>query len=87
MRPLVEAVLHCQHGWTGAFCCSALIARRDEVVRLDISSSDFPQWDRNPNTGAPTGTHGPAEAFVATQIVLHDAEHPSRLVLPVVDAF
>ncbi len=54
-------------------------------IRLNISSSDFPQWDRNSNTGAPTGTQGPAEAFVATQSVLHDAEHPSRLVLPVVD--
>ncbi|MBX3070247.1 MAG: CocE/NonD family hydrolase [Thermomicrobiales bacterium] len=52
--------------------------------RLDISSSDFPQWDRNMNTGNPTGTEGMANAVVATQIVLHDSEHPSRLVLPVV---
>ena len=55
-------------------------------IRLDISSSDFPQWDRNMNTGGPTGAEGPAEAFVATQIVMHDAEHPSRLVLPVMSA-
>lgn len=53
-------------------------------LRLDISSSDFPQWDRNMNTGNPTGTEGLSSAIVATQIVLHDADHPSRLVLPVV---
>ncbi|MGE3798531.1 MAG: CocE/NonD family hydrolase, partial [Thermomicrobiales bacterium] len=55
-------------------------------IRLNISSSDFPQWDRNMNTGAPTGTQGLAEAVVATQVILHDADHPSRLMLPVVEA-
>jgi len=53
-------------------------------IRLDISSSDFPQWDRNMNTGGPLGAEGLVESFVATQVVLHDADHPSHLVLPVV---
>jgi putative CocE/NonD family hydrolase len=53
-------------------------------IRLDLSSSDFPQWDRNMNTGGPIGKEGLAAAFVATQTVLHDADHPSHLVLPVV---
>jgi putative CocE/NonD family hydrolase len=54
-------------------------------VRLQVSSSDFPQWDRNLNTGGPLGQEGITQARVATQIVLHDADHPSRLTLWVVE--
>ncbi|CAN5885456.1 CocE/NonD family hydrolase [soil metagenome] len=53
-------------------------------IRLDVSSSDFPQWDRNMNTGGPPGHEGIVESCVATQVVLHDSDHPSHLVLPVV---
>jgi putative CocE/NonD family hydrolase len=53
-------------------------------LRVDVSSSDFPQWDRNLNTGGPLGTEGPAAAVTAIQTVLHDAAHPSRISLPVV---
>jgi putative CocE/NonD family hydrolase len=52
-------------------------------LRLDLSSSDFPHWDRNLNTGAPLGSEGPEKAVVATQVVLHDRTHPSRVTLPV----
>ena len=51
-------------------------------LRLEVSSSNFPRWDRNPNTGAPFGTD--AAVAVARQTVFHDLAHPSRLVLPVV---
>ena len=53
-------------------------------LRLDVSSSDFPQWDRNLNTGGPLGSEGPEKAVVATQTVLHDRVRPSRVTLPVV---
>jgi hypothetical protein len=52
-------------------------------LRLDVSSSDFPHWDRNLNTGGPLGKEGPEEAIIATQTVLHDRARPSRLTLPV----
>ena len=52
-------------------------------VRLDVSSSDFPHWDRNLNTGRPLGGEGPEKAVVATQTVLHDQARPSRVTLPV----
>jgi uncharacterized protein len=52
-------------------------------LRLDVSSSDFPQWDRNLNTGGPLGKEGAAAAVVATQVVRHDRAHLSRLTLPV----
>jgi putative CocE/NonD family hydrolase len=51
-------------------------------IRLDVTSSSFPRWDRNPNTGHDFGSN--AELAVAHQTILHDREHPSYVVLPVV---
>ena len=53
-------------------------------LRVDVSSSDFPQWDRNLNTGRPPGIGGPSAAVVATNAIFHDSKHPSRITLPVV---
>ncbi|HEX5501365.1 MAG TPA: CocE/NonD family hydrolase, partial [Thermomicrobiales bacterium] len=52
-------------------------------VGLQVTSSNFPRWDRNPNTGHPFGAD--AELRVAQQQILHDREHPSRVVLPLVE--
>lgn len=52
-------------------------------LRLDIASSDFPQWDRNLNTGARPLTDGPLDASPATQTVLHNRSYPTRVRLPV----
>ena len=51
-------------------------------IRLEVSSSNFPRFDRNPNTGAPIGRD--AEVRVARQTVLHTAAAPSHVVLPVI---
>jgi putative CocE/NonD family hydrolase len=51
-------------------------------IRVEISSSNFPRFDRNPNTGAVFGES--AELRRAEQTVFHDRERPSRIVLPVV---
>jgi putative CocE/NonD family hydrolase len=51
-------------------------------IRVDISSAAFPQYDVNPNTGEPLGQH--TRTVVAHQTVYHDAQRPSRIVLPVV---
>ncbi len=53
-------------------------------IRLDITSSNFPRWDRNPNTGHDFGVD--AELAIAHQTILHDSEHPSYVELPVVPA-
>jgi hypothetical protein len=65
------------------------VFKKGHVLRLEISSSNFPRFDRNLNTGhlglgmnddGKTG-HG----FVtATNSILHDTEHPSAVILPVV---
>ena len=60
------------------------VFRAGHRLRIDITSSSFPRWDRNPNTGHPFGAD--AELRIARQEILHDAEHPSRIVLPLVSA-
>lgn len=50
-------------------------------IRLQVTSSNFPRWERNPNTGEDPAT---STAWrVAHQSVLHDSEHPSHVMLPV----
>lgn len=51
-------------------------------IRLDISSSDFPNYDRNHNTGREYWKD--AEFVKAQQEVFHDARYPSHVVLPIV---
>jgi putative CocE/NonD family hydrolase len=51
-------------------------------IRVEISSSNFPRFDRNPNTGMAFAES--AELRRAEQTVFHDAQRPSRLVLPIV---
>ncbi|MBS1851276.1 MAG: CocE/NonD family hydrolase [Acidobacteria bacterium] len=58
------------------------VFRKGHVLRLEVSSSNFPRFDRNLNTGEEAAA---GERFVsATNAVLHDAEHPSVLILPIV---
>jgi putative CocE/NonD family hydrolase len=51
-------------------------------IRVEISSSNFPRFARNPNTGHSLAED--AELRPATQTVLHDASHPSHIVLPII---
>jgi len=51
-------------------------------IRVDITSSNFPQFDRNPNTGEPLGMS--AKTRIATQTVYHGGTQLSHIVLPVV---
>ena len=53
-------------------------------LRLQVGSADFPQFDRNLNTGGPFG-HEPATAIrAAIQVILHNDAYPSRITLPIV---
>jgi uncharacterized protein len=58
--------------------------RSGDRIRVEISSSDYPQFAPNPNTGAPFGQS--AAQRTATQTVLHDAAHPSYVTLPIIPA-
>jgi len=51
-------------------------------IRVDVTSSDFPNFDRNHNTGG--NDYFEADLLAARQTVFHDAERPSYVVLPVI---
>jgi uncharacterized protein len=64
---------------------TANVFRAGHHIRVDVSSSDFPQWDRNLNTGGPLGAETLDRAVVANQAVLHEGRYPSRITLPIVE--
>jgi putative CocE/NonD family hydrolase len=51
-------------------------------IRLDISSSNFPRFDVNPNTGGPLGRE--RRFALADNAVYHDPDHPSHILLPLI---
>lgn len=53
-------------------------------IRLDISSSNFPRFDLNPNTGEPMGRHTHQQP--ADNLVFCDPERPSHITLPIIPA-
>ncbi|MCE5240010.1 CocE/NonD family hydrolase [bacterium] len=60
---------------------TAVTFRAGHRIRLEVTSSDFPNHDRNHNTGGDDLSE--TELVTARQAVHHSREHPSRLVLPV----
>jgi putative CocE/NonD family hydrolase len=56
--------------------------KKGHRVRLEVSSSNFPRFDRNPNSGKPFGSD--TELLSANQTILHDRDHASHLLLPVI---
>lgn len=61
---------------------TANVFKKGHRIRLDISSSNFPRFDVNPNTGEPLGLN--RRVVTADNTVYHDAGHPSSVVLPIV---
>jgi uncharacterized protein len=60
------------------------VFRKGHRLRVEISSSNFPRFDRNLNTGEDNASG--RKPVPANNTVYHDAEHPSALILPVVPA-
>jgi putative CocE/NonD family hydrolase len=63
--------------WSTAICF-----QRGHRIRVEVASSNFPQFDRNPNTGHAFGQDD--QVVRATQTVFHDRARPSHVLLPVV---
>jgi uncharacterized protein len=61
---------------------TANVFKKGHRIRLDVSSSNFPRFDVNPNTGEPLGAH--TRMQTAENSLYHDAAHPSVVVLPIV---
>jgi putative CocE/NonD family hydrolase len=51
-------------------------------IRVEISSSNFPRYNRNLNSGNPIAPD--TEITIANQKIYHDSDHPSHVVLPVI---
>ncbi|MBI3302314.1 MAG: CocE/NonD family hydrolase [Deltaproteobacteria bacterium] len=60
---------------------TSLVFKRGHRLRLDVSSSNFPRFDVNPNTGEPLNNNRRWQ--VAENSVYHDLQHPSHILLPV----
>jgi putative CocE/NonD family hydrolase len=60
----------------------ANVFRRGHCVRVDVTSSSFPRFSRNLNTGEDVGTG--TRMQVARQAVLHTSAYPSHVALPVI---
>ncbi len=61
---------------------TAVLFRPGHRIRLDVTSSDFPNFDRNHNTGG--DDYGEATFVIAHQVVFHGPHHHSHVILPVV---
>jgi putative CocE/NonD family hydrolase len=61
---------------------TANVFKRGHRIRLDISSSNFPRFDVNPNTGEPIGMH--RRKIPADNTIHHDRDRPSHVILPIV---
>ena len=56
--------------------------KKGHRIRIHITSSDFPRFDRNMNTGNPFGED--AEGIPALQTIFHNAEYASYIDFPVI---
>jgi uncharacterized protein len=54
-------------------------------IRLEVTSSNFPQFDRNSNTGGPIVTEGEKDLVPAINRIYHDWTHVSHLLLPIIE--
>ena len=61
---------------------TSIVIRSGHRLRVQVTSSNFPRWDRNLNTGEPEGTASTMR--VAQQRIFHDRGRQSRVILPVV---
>jgi putative CocE/NonD family hydrolase len=63
---------------------TANVFRAGHRIRLEVSSSNFPRYDPNPNTGGPSIALEAQRPVTARLSILHSREHPSQLILPAI---
>ena len=64
---------------------TANVFRAGHRIRLEVSSSNFPRFDRNTNTGGTIAEEGEDTMLPAVNRIFHHAGHPSHVLLPVID--
>ena len=58
------------------------VFKKGHRIRVDVSSSNFPRFDVNPNTGEPLNNNRRTQTAVNT--LFHDKNHPSHILLPLI---
>jgi putative CocE/NonD family hydrolase len=71
------------HRWEFSLEPTSCVFAAGDAIRLEVASSAFPLYDRNPSTEVQPWLADSWNWQRSTQMVLHDAQHPSRLELPV----
>jgi putative CocE/NonD family hydrolase len=64
---------------------TANVFRAGHCIRLDVSSSNFPRFDRNTNTGGAIAGETAADFVLAINRIFHDQAHASYLILPIIE--
>jgi len=77
-EPAKEGEIYCVKVDAGV---TSNVFLKGHSIRVEISSSNFPRFDRNPNTGGAIASE--TKFSQARQAIYHDAEHPSHLLLMV----
>ncbi len=80
IRPIESGKVYC---YTVDMGKTAIVIPAGHRLRVEISSSNFPKYSRNPGTGEPPEAARELKSF--RQTILHTREHPSHIVLPVID--
>jgi uncharacterized protein len=70
------------YGYTIDLWATSYVVLPGHRLRLEVSSSDFPRFDRNLNTGEDPNTG--TQMVVAKQTIYHSARYPSHVVLPLI---
>lgn len=61
---------------------NANVFKKGHRIRIDVSSSNYPRFDVNPNTGDPLGDY--RHMVPADNTIYHESAHPSHVILPVI---
>ena len=61
------------------------VFKKGHQIRVAVASSNFPRFDRNPNTGNAFGVDNEEDFVIATNAVHHNPKNPSHIVLPIVN--
>jgi len=61
---------------------TSMVFRRGHAIRVQVSSSNFPRYDRNPNTGGDIASE--VKTIAATQTLFHGERSASRIILPII---
>jgi predicted acyl esterase len=70
--------------WRIDLWATSNVFKKDHRIRVDVSSSFFPFFGRNHNTGNPPAQD--VEFVIAQQTLHHSSHYPSHIVLPIVPA-